>query len=334
VDDYVQFNNPVIPVGEKSVKFKIKLNSKPQDIGDSKYWYPIFDTMSYGYHTKGFGCIVNSHGHLWSFGGASQGQSLIYNVGGDNVCDGQWHDVIFTWDGTTNEDGVKIYIDDITVPFAKTTALSSSETNNDNDLRIGKSYNTDSTLLSFDGILDDIEIYNRAYIPPSDPKNLTATPGNKKVNLSWDKVEGAEKYIVKRSETKGGPYKEIGETNETSYTDSGLENGTKYYYVVCAVKNGATSPNSNEVSAIPEGSSGSGDNGLLRITMINGTINEYDLSMSDVEDFIDWYEDRADDRGKPYYIVEKDYNIGPFESRKDYLVFDKILQFEVMEYNK
>jgi hypothetical protein len=63
--------------------------------------------------------------------------------------------------------------------------------------------------------------------------------------------------------------------------------------------------------------------------MLNGTINEYDLSMSDIEDFIDWFEDRDD----PYYIIEKDYNIGSFESRKDYIVADKILQFEVVEYN-
>ncbi|WP_432664885.1 hypothetical protein R9X47_01325 [Wukongibacter baidiensis] len=91
------------------------------------------------------------------------------------------------------------------------------------------------------------------------------------------------------------------------------------------------SPNSNEASATPEGSS-SGGRALLRITMTNGIINEYDLSMNDVDDFIDWYEDRADDREEAYYKIEKNYNIGPFESRKDYIVFDKISQFEVMEY--
>ncbi|MCT4564484.1 MAG: hypothetical protein N4A68_09290 [Maledivibacter sp.] len=164
---------------------------------------------------------------------------------------------------------------------------------------------------------------------PNIPVNLTATSGDEKVILSCDEVKGADKYIVKRSTKKGGPYEKIGETKETSYTDSGLDNGTTYYYVVCTVKNGATSPNSNEVSATPGGSSSSGDNALLRITMLNGTINEYDLSMSDVEDFIDWFEDRDD----PYYIIKKDYNIGPFESRKDYIIADKILQFEVMEYN-
>lgn len=66
--------------------------------------------------------------------------------------------------------------------------------------------------------------------------------------------------------------------------------------------------------------------------MVNGKINEYDLSMDDVNDFIDWYEDSIDDKDDPYYTIEKDYNIGPFESKKDYIVADKILQFEVMEY--
>ena len=73
---------------------------------------------------------------------------------------------------------------------------------------------------------------------------------------------------------------------------------------------------------------------LLRITMSNSVINEYDLSMGEIKDFIDWYKDRGDGRGNPYYIFNKDYNIGPFTIRKDYIAFDKISQFEVMEYNR
>lgn len=36
--------------------------------------------------------------------------------------------------------------------------------------------------------------------------------------------------------------------------------------------------------------------------------------------------------GSPYYTISKSYNVGPFLGRKDYIVFDKILSFEVMEY--
>ncbi|WP_432664897.1 fibronectin type III domain-containing protein [Wukongibacter baidiensis] len=179
--------------------------------------------------------------------------------------------------------------------------------------------------------LDAIDIdEDGELLHPYTPTNLKAAAGDEEVGLSWDEVEGADSYIIKRSETEGGSYAIIEEDiTGTSYTDRTVDNGTTYYYVVSAVIDGDESDDSNEASATPEGSSsGSGDKALLRITMQNGKINEYDLSMDEVEDFIDWFEDGDD----PYYIIEKDYNIGPFESRKDYIVADKILQFEVMEY--
>ncbi|MED4749981.1 hypothetical protein [Brevibacillus choshinensis] len=61
---------------------------------------------------------------------------------------------------------------------------------------------------------------------------------------------------------------------------------------------------------------------------------EFDLTASEVEDFIDWYNDRADGRGKETYMFEKDFNMGPFTACKDYVAFSKIQSFEVMEYSK
>ncbi|WP_432400890.1 hypothetical protein [Wukongibacter sp. M2B1] len=54
--------------------------------------------------------------------------------------------------------------------------------------------------------------------------------------------------------------------------------------------------------------------------------------MNEIEDFIRWYEDRTDYRNEHYYIIEKNYKIRAFASRKDYIVVDKILQLEVMEH--
>ncbi|WP_432401421.1 kelch repeat-containing protein [Wukongibacter sp. M2B1] len=136
--------------------------------------------------------------------------------------------------------------------------------------------------------LDSLSICNK-------PTNLKAVAGDKEVGLSWDEVEDADSYIIKRSETEGGPYTIIEEDiTGLSYTDRTVDNGTTYYYVVSAVIDSDESDDSNEASATPEGSSsGSGDKAILRITMQNGKINEYDLLMNDVEDFIDWFEDRA-----------------------------------------
>lgn len=44
----------------------------------------------------------------------------------------------------------------------------------------------------------------------------------------------------------------------------------------------------------------------------NGLEKEFDLSASEVEDFIDWYNNRADGRGKETYMFDKDFNKGPW----------------------
>ena len=92
--------------------------------------------------------------------------------------------------------------------------------------------------------------------PPAAPTGLSATPGNAQVSLSWNASAGATSYNVKRSTTNGGPYSTIAPgIVTTSYTDTGLTNGTTYYYVVSA-SNGAESPNSSQVSATPTSGGG------------------------------------------------------------------------------
>jgi hypothetical protein len=73
---------------------------------------------------------------------------------------------------------------------------------------------------------------------------------------------------------------------------------------------------------------------LLVVTMSDDIQKEYDLSMDEINAFTTWYDTRAIGTGLPHYIFNKDFNLGPFQSRKDYLVFDKIENFEVMEYTK
>lgn len=77
-----------------------------------------------------------------------------------------------------------------------------------------------------------------------------------------------------------------------------------------------------------------GERALLVIKMISGLEKEFDLSSTEVESFINWYNNRADGRGNETYIFEKNFNKGPFTSRKDYVAFNKIQSFEVMEYSK
>jgi fibronectin type 3 domain-containing protein len=87
--------------------------------------------------------------------------------------------------------------------------------------------------------------------PPAVPTGLQATSGNAQVVLVWSASTGASSYHVKRSTTAGGPYTQIGAPVATNFTDSGLTNGTTYFYVVSAVNSTGESANSSQASATP-----------------------------------------------------------------------------------
>jgi len=91
------------------------------------------------------------------------------------------------------------------------------------------------------------------------PAGLTATPGNAQVSLAWPASVGATSYHVKRATVSGGPYTTVTCATTTTYTDTGLINGTPYYYVVSAAYSagpnaGGESVDSSEASAPPQGS--------------------------------------------------------------------------------
>ncbi|QDY85958.1 kelch-like protein [Paenibacillus polymyxa] len=78
-----------------------------------------------------------------------------------------------------------------------------------------------------------------------------------------------------------------------------------------------------------------GDRAILVVTMTTGLEKEFDLSMKEVNDFIAWYEGKQAGSGSASYAINKhNNNKGPFSSRKDYMLYDRILTFEVSEYSK
>jgi len=90
-----------------------------------------------------------------------------------------------------------------------------------------------------------------APLPPSVPTGLQATAGNTQVSLTWTASAGATSYHVKRSTTNGGPYTQVAAPTTPSDADTGLTNGTTYYYVVSALNVAGESANSSQASAIP-----------------------------------------------------------------------------------
>jgi len=111
-------------------------------------------------------------------------------------------------------------------------------------------------------VWDDGGNYNLNYMtfasqggaPPAAPTGLTATAGNASVSLSWAGSTGATSYNVYRGTSAGGEgTTAIASPTSTSYTNTGLTNGTKYYYTVKAVNASGTSGASNEANATPSG---------------------------------------------------------------------------------
>jgi fibronectin type 3 domain-containing protein len=87
--------------------------------------------------------------------------------------------------------------------------------------------------------------------PPAAPAGLEALAGNTQVNLAWTATTGATSYHVKRSTTNGGPYTQVSAPTAANFTDTGLTNGTIYYYVVSALNSAGESANSSQASATP-----------------------------------------------------------------------------------
>ena len=86
--------------------------------------------------------------------------------------------------------------------------------------------------------------------------DLLALPKDRKIDLVWTPVNGADSYNIYRSQTPGGPYTLIAAGHVTAfaaYADFGLVNGVTYYYVVTSVTGGLESLNSNEASGTPAG---------------------------------------------------------------------------------
>lgn len=89
--------------------------------------------------------------------------------------------------------------------------------------------------------------------PPSAPTGLSAAPGNGQNSLSWTAVSGATAYAVYRGTVTNAQAASpvSGLLLTPSFVDTGLTNGTAYFYKVTAFGPGGESARSAEASATP-----------------------------------------------------------------------------------
>ncbi|MEF7494391.1 Ig-like domain-containing protein [Lysinibacillus sphaericus] len=75
-----------------------------------------------------------------------------------------------------------------------------------------------------------------------------------------------------------------------------------------------------------------GNRVILRLTTTNKDIHEYDLSLSEIDQFMNWLDGREVGQGKPYYKFKLNVTTGNIISRTEYIMYDKIVSFTIDNY--
>lgn len=175
--------------------------------------------------------------------------------------------------------------------------------------------------------LDAIDIDSEGYLIPLDIESpiLNGELKGEGHALTWNSIEGAVGYNVKRSLNAGGPYEIIaGNVTTNSYLDKDIEKGKKYYYVVSTVVKGAESENSNEVTIpIIENS-----NATLVLHLVNNQIKEYNLTSSELNNFLNW----SASGSESFYVFTQQSPEPSYNSIEDYIIKDKIVWLQVKKY--
>ena len=170
---------------------------------------------------------------------------------------GTWTHVAVTLSGTTGQ----IYVNGTLAGTTTTMTLKPSDLGVTTINYLGRSQFSADPYLN--GAVDEFQIYGRALsaseisalaAPLVSPDGVGVSVGNAQATLSWNAVSGATGYNIKRAPVSGGPYTVVGANLAgPSWTDTGLINGTGYFYVVTALNGVAESPNSTQVSTTPVG---------------------------------------------------------------------------------
>jgi hypothetical protein len=140
-----------------------------------------------------------------------------------------------TFSGFTSSDGVSwTQLGSVSIGMGTTVDIGLADTGHNN------------------GLISTATFDNVSVIPaPPAPAGLTATAGNGQVALSWTASSGAASYNLYRSTSTGTETLVQSGVSGTSFTNTGLTNGTAYFFKVAAVNAGGTSGLSNEASAMP-----------------------------------------------------------------------------------
>ena len=174
-----------------------------------------------------------------------------YTTNGATITTNYQQDVSFTWNAVPGAVGYAIYrATSVGGPFTFLQSVSTT-TFFDGGLSTNQIYYYRVAALNAAGV----STYATDLINPKQaaPPSLTATATNAQITLAWSATPGATNYTVKRGTSVANETTTVVSGYAgTTYTNTGLANGTTYYYVVTATGPGGASGNSPEASATPQ----------------------------------------------------------------------------------
>ncbi|WP_342422378.1 LamG-like jellyroll fold domain-containing protein [Paenibacillus sp. FSL E2-0178] len=157
----VQFQDTVLPRGKKSIRFKVKTTQ----------------TTGGTFLNTGVPAATSSNPPAYGFFfGVENGRLILIYYHGSTVNlrvdiiskvlinDGKWHDILFTWDGTTNTNAAKLYVDNMETPDSMATYPVLDTTPHSVFMTLGRTNNT-SFYYYYSGLIDELEIYNDVIQP-------------------------------------------------------------------------------------------------------------------------------------------------------------------------
>jgi hypothetical protein len=105
--------------------------------------------------------------------------------------------------------------------------------------------------------VDEVTVTPASGSLPSDPTHLTGAAKSGQVALSWTASTGATAYNVYRGTVfDGEATTPIATVTSPSYIDTGVTNGTLYFYEVAATNSIGTSGDTNQITMTPMGAGG------------------------------------------------------------------------------
>lgn len=148
-----------------------------------------------------------------------------------------------SWNAVANADSYNVYAglsDDAVTTFIGTTS-STSLLHNGLNAETTYYYRVEAENTSGVGPLSEVAWATTLKAAPNAPTNIKATAlSQSSIKVDWNAVGDADGYYVYRSLTADGPYVLAGTTVTNTFTDTGLNAKTDYYYKVAAFNSTGT----------------------------------------------------------------------------------------------